>query len=375
MPPDETPTKVYASGFWGSFWENDQPFRSIRARFSAPTFCSVSDSDIGNTFPFAQHTRTSEIPAPSIASKTAGRKLRGRSRAELVVDDHGDARLARERRTSAVDRLGECSARGLGRVADRPRLVGLHDRDEVRGGDLHLERVAVLLRLVVGRPDRERVHRLVRDDDAGGLAHRGLQRSVTLSPRARLVHSHARPHGSGTELAWHRGRRTRPGHRGRRVPGAGIHVRRDRRTVAQAIDARLPDPRRTGRRYRRVLGRRRVRALASAQRGVRPARRRARFESWDWVHAAPAGPRTLSPEGIVVVEGVCALHRMFRDYDVRVWVDAPYDVRLERGIARGRRGRAGDVGRALDPDGGALRRAGRPRLVRPRRRRRRRARG
>ena len=75
MPPDETPTKVYASGFWGSFWENDQPFRSIRARFSAPTFCSVSDSDIGNTFPFAQHTRTSEIPAPSIASKTAGRSF------------------------------------------------------------------------------------------------------------------------------------------------------------------------------------------------------------------------------------------------------------------------------------------------------------
>ena len=36
-----------------------------------------------------------------------------------------------------------------------------------------------------------------------------------------------------------------------------------------------------------------------------------------------------------MVEGVCALHRMFRDdYDVRVWVDAPYDVRLERGVAR-----------------------------------------
>ena len=41
------------------------------------------------------------------------------------------------------------------------------------------------------------------------------------------------------------------------------------------------------------------------------------------------------PEGLVVVEGVCALHRMFRDaYDVRVWVEAPYDVRLARGVER-----------------------------------------
>ena len=46
-------------------------------------------------------------------------------------------------------------------------------------------------------------------------------------------------------------------------------------------------------------------------------------------------PATGDRTGVVVVEGVCALHRMFRDdYDVRVWVDAPYDVRLERGVAR-----------------------------------------
>ena len=37
----------------------------------------------------------------------------------------------------------------------------------------------------------------------------------------------------------------------------------------------------------------------------------------------------------MVVEGVCALHRTLRDaYAVRVWVEAPYDVRLERGVAR-----------------------------------------
>ena len=65
------------------------------------------------------------------------------------------------------------------------------------------------------------------------------------------------------------------------------------------------------------------------------AGRDARFASWDWGARRPAGVRTVRPEGIVVVEGVCALHRMFRhDYDVRVWVDAPHDVRLARGVAR-----------------------------------------
>ena len=37
----------------------------------------------------------------------------------------------------------------------------------------------------------------------------------------------------------------------------------------------------------------------------------------------------------MIVEGVCALHRKLRDaYAVRVWVEASYDVRLARAIAR-----------------------------------------
>jgi uridine kinase len=36
-----------------------------------------------------------------------------------------------------------------------------------------------------------------------------------------------------------------------------------------------------------------------------------------------------------VIEGVCALHRMFRDaYDLRIWVDAPRELRLARGVER-----------------------------------------
>lgn len=65
------------------------------------------------------------------------------------------------------------------------------------------------------------------------------------------------------------------------------------------------------------------------------AGRMATYEAWDWTAQRPAGARTVAPAGLVVVEGVCALHRLFRDaYDVRVWVEAPYDVRLARGVAR-----------------------------------------
>jgi uridine kinase len=61
----------------------------------------------------------------------------------------------------------------------------------------------------------------------------------------------------------------------------------------------------------------------------------ARFSSYDWVAGERRGSRTVEPSGIVVVEGVCALHRTLRDaYAVRVWVEASYDVRLARAVAR-----------------------------------------
>ena len=61
----------------------------------------------------------------------------------------------------------------------------------------------------------------------------------------------------------------------------------------------------------------------------------ARFSSYDWAAHERRGARMIEPDGVVVVEGVCALHRRLRDaYAIRVWVEAPYDLRLERGIAR-----------------------------------------
>ena len=61
----------------------------------------------------------------------------------------------------------------------------------------------------------------------------------------------------------------------------------------------------------------------------------ATFASYDWAERETRGLRTVEPTGVVIVEGVCALHRKLRNaYAVRVWVEAPYDVRLARAIAR-----------------------------------------
>ena len=61
----------------------------------------------------------------------------------------------------------------------------------------------------------------------------------------------------------------------------------------------------------------------------------ATYETWDWAAHSTAGRLEVRPSGVVVIEGVCALHEMFRhDLDVRIWVDAPYELRLARGVAR-----------------------------------------
>ncbi len=63
--------------------------------------------------------------------------------------------------------------------------------------------------------------------------------------------------------------------------------------------------------------------------------RAARFDSYDWTARQPRGPREIEPVGVIVVEGVCALHRVLRDaYAVRVWVEASREVRLARALAR-----------------------------------------
>ncbi len=61
----------------------------------------------------------------------------------------------------------------------------------------------------------------------------------------------------------------------------------------------------------------------------------AEFSSYDWVAREARGLRLVQPEGVIVIEGVCALHSTLRDaYAVRIWVEAPPELRLARGVAR-----------------------------------------
>ena len=59
------------------------------------------------------------------------------------------------------------------------------------------------------------------------------------------------------------------------------------------------------------------------------------YDGWDWAAKESRPGRVVRPSGVVIIEGVCALHQMFRDdLAVRVWVDTPAEVRLARGVAR-----------------------------------------
>ena len=62
----------------------------------------------------------------------------------------------------------------------------------------------------------------------------------------------------------------------------------------------------------------------------------AEYHAFSWELQRPlAKPRLVRPQGVIVVEGVCALHVLFREvYDLRIWVDAPRELRLARGVAR-----------------------------------------
>ncbi len=61
----------------------------------------------------------------------------------------------------------------------------------------------------------------------------------------------------------------------------------------------------------------------------------AKYQRYDWNSDSFAEWHTVSPGGIVIVEGVYSTRRELADfYDFRVWVECPREVRLTRGIAR-----------------------------------------
>ncbi len=59
------------------------------------------------------------------------------------------------------------------------------------------------------------------------------------------------------------------------------------------------------------------------------------YQRYDWVSDALAEFHTVPVGGIVIIEGIYStMPDIERSYDYRVWVHAPYDTRLARGIAR-----------------------------------------
>jgi uridine kinase len=61
----------------------------------------------------------------------------------------------------------------------------------------------------------------------------------------------------------------------------------------------------------------------------------ASYESWNWSTKTSNGTLHIEPCGVVIVEGVCALHEMLRGaYDLKVWVETPREICLARAVER-----------------------------------------
>ncbi len=61
----------------------------------------------------------------------------------------------------------------------------------------------------------------------------------------------------------------------------------------------------------------------------------ARYRHYDWDEDRLAEWRAVEPGGVVIVEGSYSTRSELRGfYDFTIWVDAPHEVRLQRGIER-----------------------------------------
>jgi len=65
--------------------------------------------------------------------------------------------------------------------------------------------------------------------------------------------------------------------------------------------------------------------------------RPAHYQRYDWSRQQLAEWHDIEPGGTVILEGVTSLRREYRPYlAYRIWVEAPADVRLQRGLSRDR---------------------------------------
>jgi uridine kinase len=65
------------------------------------------------------------------------------------------------------------------------------------------------------------------------------------------------------------------------------------------------------------------------------ADRPGRYQRYDWAEGRLAEWHDVSAAAIVLLEGVYASSELLRDcYDYAIWVECPYEVRLQRGVDR-----------------------------------------
>ncbi|WP_432665626.1 hypothetical protein R9X47_04970 [Wukongibacter baidiensis] len=59
------------------------------------------------------------------------------------------------------------------------------------------------------------------------------------------------------------------------------------------------------------------------------------YQKYDWLKDEVSGKYEVKPEGIILIEGIYSGRKEIRDYyDLNIWVEADYDLRLKRGIDR-----------------------------------------
>lgn len=59
------------------------------------------------------------------------------------------------------------------------------------------------------------------------------------------------------------------------------------------------------------------------------------YQRYDWTTDRLTQTVPLAPGGCIIIEGVYSMHReLVRFYDLRIWIECPYDLRLARGLDR-----------------------------------------
>jgi uridine kinase len=158
---------------------------------------------------------------------------------------------------------------------------------------------------------------------------------VTCDERAQVVAARLRGRGAGLVLAcidgfMASGKSTLAKSVAASVPGDATLIHADELYGPERQDWRSWSPREG---YERYLDHRRLETdvLRELRRG-----KVATYQRFDWTRRVDDGWLTVSPTGVVLVEGVYLLRRRLRRYwDLAVFVDTPREIRRTRAYERG----------------------------------------